>query len=257
MWSVTAATGRANHFGRPLAVVKPRSVEEVSAVMRHCWQAGLRVVPQGGLTGLVGAAVAAATGEVVVSLERMNAVRQISPIDFAMVVEAGCILEDAKTAADAVDCCCRSPSAPRAPAASAATCRPMPRLQRAALRHDAGPGAGPGGGAGDGRIWNGLKVLRKDNRGYDLKQMFIGAEGTLGIITAAAFKLFPKPTRSRPRWSGWLRSRTRLELYARARRACSDLLTAFELILRDGIEVTLRNRPDFPDPLAEIYPAMS
>ena len=93
-----------DHYGRPLAVARPSLVEEVSAVMRFCHAERIPVVPQGGLTGLVGAAVAADGGEIVISLERMTRIRSISPIDFAMVVEAGCILEDAKRAAEASDC---------------------------------------------------------------------------------------------------------------------------------------------------------
>ncbi|WP_218823234.1 FAD-binding oxidoreductase [Inquilinus limosus] len=245
-----------DHVGRPLAVARPRTVEEVSTIMRHCWQAGLRVVPQGGLTGLVGAAVPAPEGEVVVSLERMTAVRRISPIDFAMVVEAGCILEEAKKAADAVDCLlpitfgaqgsCRV-------GGNVSTNAGGFNVLRYGMTRDLVLGLEvvlP-----DGRVWNGLKVLRKDNRGYDLKQLFIGAEGTLGIVTAIAFKLFPKPTQVETALVGLASVEDAMELYARARRACSDLLTAFELILRDGIEVTLRARPDLPDPLSEPYPA--
>ncbi len=107
----------------------------------------------------------------------------------------------------------------------------------------------------DGRIWNGLKVLRKDNRGYDLKQVFIGSEGTLGIVTAAALKLFPKPTQIETALVGLRSVEDAMALYARARRDCSDLLTAFELILRGGIEITMREGKDFPDPLDKPYPA--
>ena len=93
------------HYGRPLAVARPRSAEELSQLMAFCHQEKIHVVPQGGLTGLVGAAVASYPGgEVVVSLERMNKVRSVNPIDYAMVVEAGCILEDAKRHAEAKDC---------------------------------------------------------------------------------------------------------------------------------------------------------
>ncbi|RVC56440.1 FAD-binding oxidoreductase, partial [Mesorhizobium sp. M2A.F.Ca.ET.046.02.1.1] len=151
--------------------------------------------PQGGLTGLVGAAVAADGNEVVVSLERMNRIRSISPIDFAMVVEAGCILEDAKRAAEESDCIlpitfgaqgsCRI-------GGNVATNAGGFNVLRYGMTRDLVLGLEVV--LADGRIWNGLKVLRKDNRGYDLKQVFIGSEGTLGIVTAAALKLFPRPT---------------------------------------------------------------
>jgi FAD/FMN-containing dehydrogenase len=100
----------------------------------------------------------------------------------------------------------------------------------------------------DGRVWDGLKVLRKDNRGYDLKQLFIGSEGTLGIITAAAFKLFPKPSQTETALIALRRVEDAMELYAQARRACSDLISAFELIMRDGIDIALAARKDLTDP---------
>ena len=245
-----------DHFGRPLAVARPASVEEMSALMRHCHAERIPVVPQGGLTGLVGAAVAADGGEIVISLERMNRIRSISPIDFAMVVEAGCILEDAKRAAEQSDCLlpitfgaqgsCRI-------GGNVATNAGGFNVLRYGMTRDLVLGLEVV--LADGRIWNGLKVLRKDNRGYDLKQIFIGSEGTLGIVTAAALKLFPKPTQIETALVGLRSVEDAMALYARARRDCSDLLTAFELILRQGIEITMREGVDFPDPLTKAYPA--
>lgn len=245
-----------DHFGRPLAVARPASVEEMSALLRHCHAERIPVVPQGGLTGLVGAAVAADGGEIVISLERMNRIRSISPIDFAMVVEAGCILEDAKRAAEESDCLlpitfgaqgsCRI-------GGNVATNAGGFNVLRYGMTRDLVLGLEVV--LADGRIWNGLKVLRKDNRGYDLKQIFIGSEGTLGIVTAAALKLFPKPTQIETALVGLRSVEDAMALYARARRDCSDLLTAFELILRGGIEITMREGEDFPDPLGKPYPA--
>ncbi|MER8444962.1 FAD-binding oxidoreductase [Mesorhizobium sp. M1066] len=245
-----------DHFGRPLAVARPASVEEMSALMRYCHAQRIPVVPQGGLTGLVGAAVAADGGEIVISLERMNRIRSISPIDFAMVVEAGCILEDAKRAAEQSDCLlpitfgaqgsCRI-------GGNVATNAGGFNVLRYGMTRDLVLGLEVV--LADGRIWNGLKVLRKDNRGYDLKQIFIGSEGTLGIVTAAALKLFPKPTQIETALVGLRSVEDAMALYARARRDCSDLLTAFELILRGGIEITMREGADFPDPLTKPYPA--
>jgi FAD/FMN-containing dehydrogenase len=106
----------------------------------------------------------------------------------------------------------------------------------------------------DGRIWNGLRILRKDNRGYDLKQLFIGAEGTLGVVTAVALKLFPKPTQVETAWLGLRSIDDGMAFYAKARRSCSDLLSAFELILRDGLVLGLASRTDFADPLGEPCP---
>ncbi|MDO9418109.1 FAD-binding oxidoreductase [Pararhizobium sp.] len=245
-----------DHFGVPLAVARPGSTAEVSAVMRACHELGLNVVPQGGLTGLVGAAVAApGGGEIVVSLERMNRVRSISPIDFAMVVEAGCILEDAKTQADAAECLlpitfgaqgsCRI-------GGNVATNAGGFNVLRYGMTRDLVLGLEVV--LSDGRIWNGLKMLRKDNRGYDLKQLFIGSEGTLGIVTAAALKLFPKPSQVETALVGLRSVEDAMTLYARARRECSDLLTAFELMLRGGIEIAIGARDDLPDPLSEVCP---
>ncbi|CAH2404215.1 FAD-binding oxidoreductase [Mesorhizobium escarrei] len=244
-----------DHFGRPLAVARPASVEEMSALMRRCHEERIPVVPQGGLTGLVGAAVAADSGEVVISLERLNRIRSVSPIDFAMVVEAGCVLEDAKRAAEENDCLlpitfgaqgsCRI-------GGNVATNAGGFNVLRYGMTRDLVLGLEVV--LADGRVWNGLKVLRKDNRGYDLKQVFIGSEGTLGIVTAAALKLYPKPTKIETALIGLRSVEDAMALYARARRDCSDLLTAFELILRGGIEITLQARPDFADPLARPYP---
>ncbi len=244
-----------DHFGRPLAVARPASVEEMSALMRRCHEEHIPVVPQGGLTGLVGAAVAADNGEVVISLERLNKVRSINPIDFAIVVEAGCILEDAKRAAEDNDCLlpitfgaqgsCRI-------GGNVATNAGGFNVLRYGMTRDLVLGLEVV--LADGRVWNGLKVLRKDNRGYDLKQVFIGSEGTLGIVTAAALKLYPRPTHIETALIGLRSVEDAMTLYARARRDCSDLLSAFELILRRGIEITLQARPDFADPLSRAYP---
>jgi FAD/FMN-containing dehydrogenase len=245
-----------DHYARPLAVVRPRSVDEVVTLMRCCHKERIPVVPQGGLTGLVGAAVASRPGgEVVVSLERMSRVRSISAIDFAMVVEAGCILEDAKRRAEDEDCIlpitfgaqgsCRI-------GGNVATNAGGFNVLRYGMTRDLVLGLEVV--LADGRIWNGLKVLRKDNRGYDLKQLFIGSEGTLGIITAAALKIFPRPTQVETALVGLNSVEDAMALYARARRECSDLLTAFELILRGGIEIAIHARDDLNDPLSKPYP---
>ena len=244
-----------DHYGLPLAVARPSSVDEVAALLRHCRDARIPVVPQGGLTGLVGAAVAApGGGEVVISFERMNRIRSISPIDFAMIVEAGCILEEAKRAADAQDCLlpitfgaqgsCRI-------GGNVSTNAGGFNVLRYGMTRDLVLGLEVV--LSDGQIWNGLKVLRKDNRGYDLKQLFVGSEGTLGIVTAAALKLFPKPTQIETAWVGLQSVEHAMALYAHARRSCSDLLSAFELILRDGLEVALNAGAGLNDPLSEVH----
>ena len=245
-----------DHYGRPLAVARPRSAEELSQLMKYCHEQQIHVVPQGGLTGLVGAAVPSYPGgEVVVSLERMNKVRSVNPIDFAMVVEAGCILEDAKRHAEAADCILPITFGAQG------TCRIGGNVSTNAggfnvLRYGMTRDLVLGLEVvlADGRIWNGLRTLRKDNRGYDLKQLFIGSEGTLGIVTAVALKVFPKPEQVETALVGLESLEAAMQLYARARRQCSDLLTAFELILRGGIEIAINSRDDLPDPLSEAYP---
>ena len=245
-----------DHHGIPLAVARPRSVEEVSQVMQLCSRHGIGVVPQGGLTGLVGAAVASSERhEVVVSLDRMNKVRSVSAIDYAMVVEAGCILEEAKRQAEEHDRIlpitfgaqgsCRI-------GGNVATNAGGFNVLRYGMTRDLVLGLEVV--LSDGRIWNGLKLLRKDNRGYDLKQLFIGSEGTLGIITAVSLKLFPKPSQVETALVGLRSIADAMELYARARRECSDLLTAFELILRGGIEIALDARADFREPFEAVCP---
>jgi FAD/FMN-containing dehydrogenase len=246
-----------DHFGTPLAVVRPSSAQELSVVMARCFEAGIPVVPQGGLTGLVGAAVAASSGraEIVVSLERMAAIRSVNPIDYTMVLEAGCILEVAKRAADEQDCLlpitfgaqgsCRI-------GGNVSTNAGGFNVLRYGMTRDLVLGLEVV--LADGRIWNGLRTLRKDNRGYDLKQLFIGSEGTLGIVTAVSLKLFPKPTQIETAWVGLRSVEDAMRFYAHARRGCSDLLSAFELILRAGLQLALDDRPDLGDPLDEVYP---
>lgn len=165
------------YVGIPLAVARPRSAQELSAIMIRCAELGVGVVPQGGLTGLVGAAVSDPDQpELVVLLDRMNAIRLIDTVGFAMVVEAGCVLETAKQAAEEQDCLlpitfgaqgsCRI-------GGNVATNAGGFNVLRYGMTRDLVLGLEvvlP-----DGRIWNGLRTLRKDNRGYDLKQLFIGA----------------------------------------------------------------------------------
>jgi FAD/FMN-containing dehydrogenase len=245
-----------DHFAIPRAVARPRSAEELSLLMRRCNERGVRVAPQGGLTGLVAGAVAAPDRrEILVSLERMARVRSVDPIDYAMIVEAGCVLEIAKRAAEAEQCFLPITFGAQGSCqvgGNVATNAGGFNVLRYGMARDLVLGLEVV--LADGRIWNGLRALRKDNRGYDLKQLFIGSEGTLGIVTTVAFKLFPKPTQVETAFVGLRSVEDAMAFYARARRSCSDLLSAFELILRDGLEVALRARADLSDPLEDVYP---
>ena len=245
-----------SYFGRPLAVARPRTTADVAAIMVRGAELNLRAVPQGGLTGLVGAAVSDANEpEIVVLLDRMNLVRSVDPVGYAMVVEAGCVLEVAKQAADAEGCLLPITFGSQGSArigGNVSTNAGGFNVLRYGMTRDLVLGLEvvlP-----DGRIWNGLRTLRKDNRGYDLKQLFIGAEGTLGIVTAAALKLFPKPTQVETAWLGFRSVDDVMAFYAKARRSCSDLLSAFEFILREGLVLGLAHRTDLTDPLDQPCP---
>lgn len=242
------------YYGQPIVVARPHSVDELSQLMKCCYQHGIHVVPQGGLTGLVGGAIAAhPEGEVVVTLERMDKVRSINPLDFAMVVEAGCVLEQAKYHADQAGCLlpitfgaqgsCRI-------GGNVSTNAGGFNVLRYGMTRDLVLGLEVV--LADGRIWNGLKTLRKDNSGYDLKQLFIGSEGTLGIVTAAALKIFPKPTQIETALVALPSIESAMQLYARARHGCADLLSAFELILQAGMDVAFNQNAR--NPLEQLYP---
>ncbi len=245
-----------NYVGMPLAVARPRSAAELSAILVRCGALGVSVVPQGGLTGLVGAGVSAANEpEVVIRFDRMSAVRSVDPVGYAIVVEAGCVLEAAKQAAAAKDCLlpitfgsqgsCRI-------GGNVATNAGGFNVLRYGMTRDLVLGLEVV--LANGQIRDGLRTLRKDNRGYDLKQLFIGSEGTLGIVTAAALKLFPQPTQIETAFVGLRSVEDAMDLYAKARRSCSDLLSAFEIILADGLRLALEHRSDLSSPLNEACP---
>ena len=176
-------------------VARPKSAPEVAAVIKICAEAGVGVVPQGGNTGLVGGSVPSDSGtEIVLNLGRMHKIRAIDAANNTITVEAGCVLADIQAAAARAD-----RLFPLSLAAEG-SCQIGGNLSTNA----GGTGVLRYGNARDlalglevvlpdGRLWDGLKGLRKDNSGYDLKQLFIGAEGTLGVITAAAFRLMPLP----------------------------------------------------------------
>lgn len=223
--------------GNAAAVVKPASTDEVAAVVRLCAEAKLPIVPQGGNTGLVGGGVPwEDRRSIVLSLARMDRIRAIDPLNHTITAEAGCILADLQKAAEEND-----RLFPLSLGAEG-TCRIGGNLSTNA----GGVGVLRYGNARDltlglevvlpdGRVWNGLRGLRKDNTGYDLKQLFIGAEGTLGIITAATLKLFPRPRQVETALLALRRVEDVMEVFARARAASSDLLTAFELIDRKSV----------------------
>ena len=238
--------------GASPAVVRPASTQEVAEVVRACAQANVAMVPQGGNTGLCGGGVA--SGEVIVSLARMNKVRDVDPYNYTMSVDAGCILADLQQAAEDND---------RLFALSLGaegSCQIGGNLSTNAggtsvLRYGNARELTLGLEVvlPDGQIWDGLTALRKDNTGYDLKQLFIGAEGTLGIITGAVMKLFPLPRERHTAFVALERIEAVLELLSRARQASADTVSTFELIPRIGIDLSLKHMPETIDPLADSH----
>ena len=242
---------RKQYRGAAVGVVRPASTAEVSVVVRLCAEAGVAIVPQGGNTGLCGGSVPTGTRrEIVLSLSRMNRVRELDALNDTMTVEAGCVLADVQRAAAAAD---------RLFALSLAaegSCQIGGNLSTNAggvnvLRYGNARDQVLGLEAvlPDGRIWNGLRSLRKDNTGYDLKQLFIGAEGTLGIITAAVLKLHPQPTASATAWIEVRDPDCAVRLLGHLRGYCGDRISAFELLSRRCIDAVVAHRPAIRDPL--------
>ena len=242
---------RGIYRGATPAVVRPASTEEVAAVVKICAETATPIVPQGGNTGMCGASVPhAGGGEIVLSLARMNRVLEVDALNNTMTVEAGCILATIQqTAAEADRLFPLSLGAE-------GSCQIGGNLSTNAggvnvLRYGNARDLVLGLEVvlPDGRIWHGARSLRKDNTGYDLKHLFIGAEGTLGIITAAVLKLFPRPAATATTWTAVPDPETALELLALLRRHCGDRVTAFELISRNCLDLVLRHIPGTRDPL--------
>lgn len=240
---------RGRYRGQAMAVVRPRDRDEVAFVVRECAKAGVPIVPQGGNTGLVGGGVP--RGGLVLSLARLDRVRDLDPLNATITVEAGCILKSVQEAAD------RAGYLFPLSLASEGSCRIGGNLATnaggtAVLRYGNARELTLGLEVvlADGRIWNGLKGLRKDNTGYDLKDLFIGSEGTLGIITAAVLKLFPKPQARVTAFVGCASPHKALALFGRLREASGDQLTAFEYIPDFGLEIVLKHKSGAVRPLA-------
>lgn len=240
-----------------VAVVRPRNTEEVSQAVRAIGALGLTVVPQGGNTGLVlGATPDRPGSQVVISLERMTAIRRIDADDFSAVVEAGVILSEFK---DRVE--------------EAGLYFPLALGAQGSCRIGGNVSTNAGGinvlrygmtrelvlglevVLPDGSIFDGLSTLRKDNRGIDLKQMFIGAEGTLGIVTAVSFKLMPPAEKVATALLGLGALSDAITLYRRARRDCCDLMSAFEFMPPMAFTLAQEAIPDLQLPMPGDYPA--
>jgi len=261
---VTAAEDLAPHLvdwrgqfrGRAAALVKPATTDEMSRVVALLAGAGVGIVPQAGNTSLCGASVPDASGaQVIVNVSRMNRVRAIDLDNDTITVEAGCILADLQRVAAEND-------------------RFFPLSLAAEGSCEVGGNISTNAGGTqvlrygnmreqvlglevvlpDGRVWDGLRGLRKDNTGYDLKHLFIGAEGTLGIVTAAVLKLYPKPRAIATALVAVADPTAAVALLGRLRAACGERVTGFELMARVCFDLVFRHIPGSRDPFGEPHP---
>lgn len=249
-----ATDWRGRYSGQPLCVVRPADTEEVAAVVRACVEANVAIVPQGGNTGLCGGATPI-QGEVVISLARLSRIRAIDTDNNTLIAEAGCTLAAVQAAAE-----------------NAGRLFPL-SLAAEGTATIGGNLATNAGGVQvlrygnarelclglevvlpDGRVWNGLRGLRKDNTGYDMKHLFIGAEGTLGLITAAVLKLFSRPRAVATAWASVPTPVAAVALLTRLRERIGGRITAFELVGRPALDLVLKNIPDSRDPLPGTSP---
>ncbi|MEJ6781072.1 FAD-binding oxidoreductase [Aminobacter sp. Piv2-1] len=231
--------------GIPLLVVRPRGVEQVSRIVAFCAANELKLVPQGGHTGLVGGGTPTDRGdEIILSLELMNEIGALDEHNFSLEVQAGCILENVRAhVADrgfVFPLALGSQGSCQIGGAIATNAGGLNVLRYGMMRELV---LGLEVVLPDGRIWNGLKALRKDNTGYDFKQVILGSEGTLGVVTAATLKLFPQPTQIETAFVSLHSLEAVIDLYGLARRRLSDLLSAFELLTQEGVEISGQANP--------------
>ncbi|MFN3559556.1 MAG: FAD-binding oxidoreductase [Brevundimonas sp.] len=234
--------------GNTPLMLTPRSTGEVARLVTICAEHRVAIVPQGGDTGLVGGQIP--FGEVLLSTRKLRAVRDVTPLDDAMTVEAGVTLLEAQQAATAAGR--RFPLSLASEGSATiggviSTNAGGTQVVRYGMMRDLVLGIEAV--MPDGQIFHGLKRLRKDNTGYDLKQLLIGAEGTLGVVTAATLKLFPIMRSRATAMVGLDTAHAAIELLARAKAETGGGVEAFELMKRIGMEFVLRHIPDTREPL--------
>ncbi|MGB0671575.1 MAG: FAD-binding oxidoreductase, partial [Rhodospirillales bacterium] len=241
------AEERGKYRGEADCVVRPASTDEVAAVVKLCADTGTVIVPQGGNTGLCGGAVA--SGGVILTLGRMKTIRAVDPINNTLTVDAGVVLADIQAAAERAD-----------------RYFPLSLGAEGSCQIGGNIATNAGGTAvlrygntrdlvlglevvlADGRIWDGLRGLRKNNTGYDLKDIFVGSEGSLGIITGAVLKLFPHPAAKVTAMAAGPDVDAMMRLFERVMSACGDTLTGFEFTERFGLEIACKHVEGCSDP---------
>src|SRR5918999_4315241 len=237
-------------------VVRPASTQEVAQVVALCARDNIAVVPQSGNTGLVGGSVpTGARRELVLPLGRMNRIRALDVLNDTATVEAGCVLAAVQRAAEeagrffplslGAEGSCQIGGNLSTNAGGVNVLRYGNAREQVLGLEVVLP---------DARIWDGLRGLRKDNTGYDLKQLFLGAEGTLGVITAAVLRLYPKPAASATAWIALESPRAAVELLAALRSRLGERISAFELVSRTCLEAVLLHVKDSRDPLPKPHP---
>lgn len=247
---------RGLYRGTTPMVLRPGSVDEVSRIMKLASATRTAIVPQGGNTGHVAGQIPReGKADIVLSLERLNRIRDIDPVGNVIVADAGCILADIQKAADEHN-----------------RLFPLSLGSEGSARIGGNLSTNAGGTAvlaygnmrqlclglevvlPTGEIWDGLRRLKKDNSGYDLRDLFIGAEGTLGVITGAVLKLFPKPLGHQVAFAGVGSVEHALALFEKAASLCGPALTGFELMPRLGVEFTTKHIPGVRDPMETVHP---
>ena len=245
---------RGRYQGEALAVAFPGSTDEVAQLVRVCNEADVAIVPQGGNTGLCGGATPLRDGRsVVINLSRMQRVRAVDAANNALIVEAGCTLATVQQIAAEHD-----------------RLFPLSLASEGSCEIGGNVSTNAGGVQvlrygntrelvlgvevvlPDGRVWDGLRALRKDNTGYDLKQMFIGAEGTLGIVTAVALKLFPRPVSRATAWVDVPDAASAVALLRAVQAHCGDRVTAFEIVGREALQLVLQHIPEARPPFDDL-----
>ncbi len=243
------------YHGRSPLVLLPSSTEQVSQLLAYCHEQDIGVVAQAGNTSYCGGAVPDESGtQIVLGLRRLNKLRAMEPLNYSMTVEAGCVLAAVQVAADRAD------RLFPLRLGSEGSCQIGGNLSTnaggmAVLRYGMARDLVLGLEVvlADGRVLDTLRTLRKDNSGYDLKSPFLGSEGTLGIITAACLKLFPKPQAYATAMIAVPDAAGAVALLSTLRAACDDRLSTFELLPRFGIELTTRHIAGVTDPFNKAY----